>query len=407
MKYIADLHVHSHYAYATSKNLNLENIYAWSHTKGINLVGTGDFTHPQWFSELQNKLIPDGHGFFQLKNPPSIVQQAQNFDVRFCLTSEVCTIHKDGGKVRKNHMLLYAPDFLTVAKLNAKLAHMGNLASDGRPILGLSPRDLLEIVLEISNRAYLIPAHVWTPWFSTLGSKSGYDSIDNCFKDLIDYIFALETGLSSDPAMNRQLSSLDRYTMVSNSDAHSPQNLGREANVFDTDYTYDALFKALKTRQGFLGTLELFPQKGKYYLDGHRKCGICFKPTDSVARNNICPVCGKKLTIGVLHRVESLADRKNGSTQAEHTREATYIIPLPELIAQILGVGLTSKALQKQYAYIISLFGNEFNFLCNTPLEAIEHSLGTTYKEAIRCLRSQSVNIKPGYDGLYGTFQIV
>jgi DNA helicase-2/ATP-dependent DNA helicase PcrA len=405
MKYIADLHVHSHYAYATSKNLNLETLYEWSHIKGIHVVGTGDFTHPKWFAELQEKLTPDGNGLFSLKTPPILGQRCQPLQVRFCLTSEVCTIHKDQGKVRKNHSLLYAPDFDTVAKINAKLSTIGNLASDGRPILGLSPRDLLEIILETSDRAYLIPAHVWTPWFSTLGSKSGYDAVDDCFKDLTKHIFALETGLSSDPAMNRRLSALDRYTMISNSDAHSPQNLGREANLFDTACTYDALFEALKTRQGFLGTLEFFPQEGKYYLDGHRNCGICLEPAISRQHKNLCPVCGKKLTIGVLNRVEALADRVK-SNQPEHSHEADYIIPLPEILAELMGIGATSKAVQKQYAHVIATFGNEFNFLCEVPLEDIEHHLGFIYTEAIRRLRNQLVRPDPGYDGLYGTIHI-
>jgi len=264
MYYIADLHVHSSYSRATSKTLNLETLYQWAAIKGIHVVGTGDFTHPRWFQELQEKLIPDGNGFYKLKNPPPALMRSQAIDTHFCLSTEVSCIYKEGNRLYKNHNLLYAPDFETVAKINSKLATIGNLAADGRPILGLSARNLLEIILEASDRAYLIPAHVWTPWFSALGSKAGYDSIEKCFKELAPYIFALETGLSSDPAMNRRVSALDRYTMVSNSDAHSPQNLGREANLFDTDYTYDGLFRALKTQQGFLGTLEFFPQEGKY-----------------------------------------------------------------------------------------------------------------------------------------------
>ncbi len=405
MHYIADLHTHSHYAYATSNNLNLETLYQWAHIKGIQVLGTGDFTHPAWFQELQDKLVPDGTGFYQLKNPPSLTHKSLSAEVRYCLSTEVCTIHTDAGKVRKNHSLLYAPDLATVAKLNAKLSTIGNLAADGRPILGLSPRDLLEIVLSVSDRAYLIPAHVWTPWFSTLGSKSGYDSVEACFKDLTNHIFALETGLSSDPAMNRRLSALDRYTMVSNSDAHSPQNLGREVNLFDTACTYDAMFEALKTQQGFLGTLEFFPQEGKYYLDGHRNCGVCLQPTTSLQYKNLCPACGKKLTIGVLHRVESLADRQESQNPA-HAADFGYIIPLPEIVAEIQGLGVASKAVQKQYFHIIGLFGNEFTFLHDTPLEDIQKHLGSIYAEAIHRLRNHLVTPKPGYDGLYGTIHI-
>jgi DNA helicase-2/ATP-dependent DNA helicase PcrA len=403
MKYIADLHVHSHYAYATSKNLNLESIYTWANVKGINVVGTGDFTHPKWFAELQEKLRPDGYGFFELKNTPDLLNSKVSY-FRFCLTSEVCTIHKDCDRVRKNHILLYAPDFESVARLNAKLQNIVNLSSDGRPVLKLSPRDLLEVILSISDRMHVIPAHVWTPWFSTLGSKSGYDNVNECFKDLSSYIFALETGLSADPAMSRRLSSLDRYTMVSNSDAHSPQNLGREANLFNTECSYDALFAALKTKKGFLGTLEFFPQKGKYYLDGHRNCGICFNPANTLVHKSICPVCGKKLTIGVLNRVESLADKHEESNKI--CNETTYIIPLPEIISQIMKLGVASKAVQKKYFDIVGLFENEFYFLHQARLEDIENKLGRIYAEAIRRLREQSISINPGYDGLYGTINI-
>ena len=405
MYYIADLHVHSHYSRATSSNLTLESLYQWASIKGIQVVGTGDFTHPQWFQELQEKLIPDGHGFYKLKDPPALTYKAQSADIRFCLTTEICSIYKDAGKVRKNHSLLYAPDLATVAKMNRKLSTIGNLAADGRPILGLSPRDLLEIVLEITDRAYLIPAHIWTPWFSTLGSKAGYDSIEACFKDLTNHIFALETGLSSDPAMNRRLSALDRYTMVSNSDAHSPQNLGREVNLFDTACTYDAMFAALKTQKGFLGTLEFFPQEGKYYWDGHRNCGIGFDPTTSLQYKCLCPACGKPLTIGVLHRVESLADRQLPKNLAQ-AADFSYIIPLPEIIAELNSRKPVSKTVQKQYWHIISLFGSEFNFLRATPIQDIQTKLGPIYAEAIKRLRNQQVYEKPGYDGLYGTIHI-
>ena len=405
MYYIADLHVHSHYSRATSKDLNLEALYQWANIKGINIVGTGDFTHPQWFQTLQEKLIPDGTGFYQLKNPPPQLFQGQATDVRFCLTTEISSIYKQGDKVRKNHNLLYAPDLATVAKLNAKLATIGNLAADGRPILGLSARDLLEIILETSDRAYLIPAHIWTPWFSTLGSKSGYDSIEACFRDLTPHIFALETGLSSDPAMNRRLSALDRYTMVSNSDAHSPQKLGREANLFDTGLAYDAMFEALKTQQGFLGTLEFFPEEGKYHMDGHRGCGVCLDPATTQQHKGLCPTCGKPLTIGVLHRVEALADRQEPQ-KPKHAADFSYIIPLPEIIAEIKGVGVSSKVVQKQFQRIISLFGNELSFLRATPTEDIRKQLGAIYAEAIQRLRNQQITPSPGYDGLYGTIQI-
>ena len=409
MRYIADLHVHSHYSRATSKDLNLESLYQWAQIKGIDVVGTGDFTHPQWFQELQTKLVPDGNGFFRLKHPPQapalpgLKHQAR--DVRFCLTTEISSIYKQGDRVRKNHNLLYAPDLETVAKINTKLATIGNLKADGRPILGLPARDLLEIVLEASDRAYLIPAHIWTPWFSTLGSKAGYDSIEACFRDLTPHIFALETGLSSDPAMNWKLSALDRYTLVSNSDAHSPQKLGREANLFDTTLTYDAMFEALKTQQGFLGTLEFFPEEGKYHMDGHRKCGVCMEPTTTQAYKGLCPACGKPLTVGVLHRVEELADRPQPQ-QPQDAANFEYLIPLPEIVAEIKGMGTGTKGVLQQFRQVIGQFGNEFAFLREALLEDIQKHLGPVYAEAIRRLRHQQVDPKPGYDGLYGVIHV-
>lgn len=405
MYYVADLHVHSHYSRATSKDLNLEMLYQWANVKGIDVVGTGDFTHPKWFQELQEKLVPDGTGFYKLKNIPKPSLKSSTTDVRFCLTTEISSIYKQNGHVRKNHNLLYAPNLETVAKINTRLATIGNLAADGRPILGLSARDLLELILAISDHAYLIPAHVWTPWFSTLGSKSGYDSVEACFRDLTDHIFALETGLSSDPAMNWRVSVLDKYTLVSNSDAHSPKNLGREVNLFDTVLSYDSMFAALKTQQGFLGTLEFFPEEGKYHMDGHRSCGICFNPTTTQQHNGLCPTCAKPLTIGVLHRVAMLADRQQPK-KPHHAAEFAYIIPLAEIIAEIKGVGVSSKAVQKQFQHIISLFGNELTFLRKTPIEDIHHQLGVIYAEAISRLRNQQIAASPGYDGLYGTIRV-
>lgn len=405
MHYVADLHVHSHYSRATSSSLNLETLYQWASIKGIHVVGTGDFTHPRWFQELQDKLMPDGNGFYKLKNLPHPLINNQTIDIRFCLTTEVSCIYKDGNKVRKNHHLLFAPDLETVAKINSELSKIGNLAADGRPILGLPARDLLEIVLKASERAYLVPAHIWTPWFSIFGSKSGYDNIEECFKELTGHIFALETGLSSDPAMNRRLSILDKYTMISNSDAHSAQNLGREANMFDTACTYDGLFEALKTQNGFLGTLEFFPQEGKYYMDGHRSCGICLDPFTTEIYQGICPTCKKPLTIGVLHRIMSLADRDQPRFPT-HTADFEYIIPLPEIIAEINDMGVSTKTVQKHFAHIIKLFGNEFTFLRETPTEDIKRQLGSVYAEAISRLRKRQVTPQPGYDGVYGIIRI-
>jgi len=409
MFYIADLHIHSHYSIATSKNLNLESLYQWARIKGINVIGTGDFTHPGWFKELQEKLEPDGNGFFRLKSPPheSGLSGAKVHDtkVRFCLSSEISSIYKDYGRVRKNHNLIYARDFETVSKIIARLSTIGNLNADGRPILGLPSHDLLEIVLECSDTAHLIPAHVWTPWFSTLGSKSGYDSIDQCYKDLTNHIFALETGLSTDPDMNWKLSALDKYTLVSNSDAHSAKNLGREANLFNTEFSYEGLFKALKTQIGFLGTYEFFPQEGKYHLDGHRKCNVVLTPQETIKCKGICPICGKPLTIGVLNRIESLADRSIAQKPKGHS-DFKYIIPLPEIIAQLKGKGPASKTVLESYQKTISTFGNEFTLLWKTPIEDITKHGNDLLSEAIRRMRLREVDPQPGYDGIYGKIKI-
>ena len=409
MFYIADLHVHSHYSRATSKNLNLESLYQWARVKGIHLVGTGDFTHPQWFKEIKEKLEPEGNGLFRLKDPPKDPAlpgiNVQDIDVRFCLSAEISSIYKHGEKVRKNHNLVYAPDFDTVARINARLSSIGNLKADGRPILGLPARDLLEIVTECSERAYVVPAHVWTPWFSTLGSKGGYDSIDACFRDLSGLIFALETGLSSDPVMNWKWSALDRFTLISNSDAHSPQKLGREANLLDTEFSYDGLFNALKTKQGFKGTYEFFPEEGKYHHDGHRKCGISLEPKDTIRYKGICPVCGRPLTVGVLNRLEELSDRPEPQ-KPEGAANFDYLIPLPEILSEIKNSGPASKTVMQAFHQAISTFGNEFSLLEEVPVEDIKRYGDPILAEAIRRMRLREVNPQAGYDGLYGTIRI-
>ncbi len=409
MFYVADLHIHSRYSRATSKELTLDKLYQWARIKGINVVGTGDFTHPIWYNEIKEKLIPDGTGYFKLREPP--VSEAlegirtTDTDVRFCLSAEISSIYKYNNKVRKNHNVIFAPDLDSVIKINARLSSIGNLQSDGRPILGLPSRDLLEIILKTSDDAYLIPAHVWTPWFSTLGSKAGYDSIDECYRDLAGHIFALETGLSSDPSMNWRLSELDRYSLVSNSDAHSPQKLGRESNIFDTGLSYYDMFNALKTKVGFLGTYEFFPEEGKYHLDGHRKCGIVFEPETTSQYDGICPVCKKPLTIGVLHRVERLADR-NKAKKPESSPGFSYLIPLTEIISEIKDSGPESKTVQQMYRQIISEFGNEFTFLRDVPVDDIRKKCGFVMAEAIRRMRENEVKPIPGYDGEFGIIKV-
>lgn len=408
MFYIADLHTHSRYAQATSKYLGLETMYQWARVKGIDVIGTGDFTHPAWFSELKEKLEPDGNGFFRLKQPPAESAlpglKVKDSDVRFCLSTEICSIYTYNGRVRKNHNLVYAPDFDTAAAINRTLSRLTDLAADGRPTIGLSSRDLLELLLGISEKAYLVPAHAWTPWFSTLGSRGGYDSVEECFRDLTPHIFALETGLSSDPAMNRRWSKLDGFTMMSSSDAHSPQKLGREANLFDTALGYDAMFEAVKTQKGFLGTYEFFPEEGKYSYDGHRKCGISLAPAESIKHNNLCPHCGKLLTIGVFHRLELLADRALPH-QPEGAAGFHYTIPLPEILAELHKAGVDSKKVTAAFINAISVFGNEFTLLKQAPVADI-HRYDPLLAEAIRRMREGNVTRIAGSDGVYGAIKL-
>jgi DNA helicase-2/ATP-dependent DNA helicase PcrA len=413
MRFIADLHIHSRHSRATSKASDLEGFYRWARVKGINLIGTGDFTHPLWFAELKEKLKPDGNGFFTLKKPPRDMPEelpfedmgCKDIDIRFCLSAEISSIYKKGEKTRKVHSVIFAPDFSVAGEINRRLDAIGNIRSDGRPILGLDVKDLLEIVLEVSEDAYLVPAHIWTPWFSLFGSKSGFDTIEECFEDLTGHIFALETGLSSDPEMNWRWSALDRYTLISNSDAHSPQKLGREANLFDTDFGYDAMFRSLKTGKGFEGTCEFYPEEGKYHLDGHRKCGVCLEPEETRRAKGICPVCGSKLTVGVMHRVLECGDRQKG-IKPEGAAGFRYCIPLPEIISEITGSGPASKGVLAVYTDLLALSGNEFTFLLETPLTDIESRFGHIYAEALRRMREGEIRPKPGFDGEFGVIRV-
>src|SRR5579862_3568329 len=337
----ADLHIHSKYSRACSRDCDLEHLAWWAGRKGIGVVGSGDFTHPVWREELGAKLVPDAPGLFRLR--PDLeravhdtLPPACRTPVRFMLSSEISTIYKRDERTRKVHHLLYAPSLDAVDEITRALARIGNLASDGRPILGLDSRNLLEITLAGGPGCYLVPAHVWTPWFAVLGSKSGFDAVRDCYADLAGHVFAVETGLSSDPAMNWTCSSLDGYRLVSNSDAHSPPALGREATVFGTELDYFAMAEALRTGRGLDGTLEFFPEEGKYHLDGHRKCGVRMEPEQSTAVADRCPVCGKPLTVGVLHRVAELADRPAGF-QPDGAAGFTCLVQLPQIIGEILG----------------------------------------------------------------------
>ncbi len=413
MRFIADFHVHSKYSRATSRSSDLEHLDLWGRRKGLAVVGTGDFTHPEWFSELRKKLLPAEDGLFTLKKrygkglaeeflPPRARR------VRFLLTTEISSIYKRNGRVRKVHNLLFAPDFETAGRIRKKLDAIGNLASDGRPILGLDSRDLLEITLDSSDDAFLVPAHIWTPHFSMLGSKSGFDSLDECFDDLSDYVFAAETGLSSDPPMNRRLSQLDRIALISNSDAHSPSRLGREANLFDTELSYPAIKRALENPEtvGFSGTIEFFPEEGKYHYDGHRSCGMRMKPSQSKAAGGLCPTCGRKATLGVLHRVEELADRAEGFRPANGI-EYVSLIPLQEILGEILGRGPATKTVMKEYKNLIENVGSEIAILKDYPVDEFGEIAPPRLKEAIRKMRQGRVSVLPGYDGEYGTVSVL
>lgn len=412
MRFHADLHVHSKYSRATSRDLDLEHLAYWACRKGIAVVATGDFTHPAWRAELREKLVPAEPGLFRLhegieREIAGKLPAACQTPVRFMLSVEVSTIYKKGDLTRKIHHLLYAPDFETTERIAARLARIGNIASDGRPILGLDSRDLLEITLEASRDAYLVPAHIWTPWFAVLGSQSGFDSIVECYRDLSHHIFAVETGLSSDPPMNWRLSLLDRYRLVSNSDAHSPAKLGRETTLFDRELDYFAIRRALETGQGYIGTVEFFPEEGKYHLDGHRKCGIRLTPKETVANGGRCPVCGQPATIGVLHRVEALADRSEAEAVPPPTAgEASNLVPLSEVLSEIAASGPSSKTVARRYDRLISTLGPELWILSSAPIEDIARAESSLLAEAISRMRAMKVIREAGYDGEYGVIRL-
>jgi len=412
MKFIADLHIHSKFSIATAKDLNLENIHISAQKKGITVVGTGDCTHPGWVAEIEEKLVPAEQGLFKLRDDISkevdeFVPKPCRGKVRFILASEISTIYKKKEKTRKNHNLVFHPDVETAKEFNKKLDKIGNIKSDGRPILGLDSKNLLEILLETSDESFMIPAHVWTPWFSVLGSKSGFDSIEECFEDLTPYIFAIETGLSSDPAMNWRVSSLDGFTLVSNSDAHSPAKLGREANLFNTELTHSAIKSALKTGnpEQFLGTLEFFPEEGKYHFDGHRNCNVCFSPEQTKKENTNCPVCSKPLTLGVMYRVDELADRPEGK-MPENRHPFHSIIPLAEILSEIYNVGAGSKKIKKKYQEVLDELGPELDILFKTDIGVIEKANTPLLGEAISRMRSGEIELTPGYDGEFGKTKI-
>lgn len=413
--WVADLHIHSRYSRACSRDLELENLAWWAQRKGITLLGTGDFTHPGWFDHLREILRPAEPGLFRLEPereaavarrlPPAV-----HAPVRFMLSVEISTIYKRDGRTRKVHHLIYLPDFAAVERFNARLGHGerglgGNLGSDGRPILGLDSRDLLEISLEASPDGFLVPAHIWTPWFSVLGSKSGFDTVAECYADLAHHIRAVETGLSSDPAMNWRVSQLDRYQLVSNSDAHSPQALAREATLLTAPLDYPAVKRALETGDGLHGTLEFFPEEGKYHADGHRTCGVCWDPPRTRQAGGVCPTCGKPLTVGVLHRVEELADHPAGRRSPGH-RQATHLIQLNEVVGEVHGTGARTKGVEGRIAGLVAALGSELDILLRVPIAEISKAGGDILGEAVARLRRGEVHRSPGYDGEYGIIRL-
>jgi uncharacterized protein (TIGR00375 family) len=425
MRFFADLHIHSRYSRATSKDVSLESLWKWAQIKGISVLGTGDFTHPQWYKELNEKLDISNNNLLKLKDKykdNSVPDSCVN-EVSFMLTTEVSCIYSKNGRVRKIHSLIFVPDFAAASKLNHALSLIGNISSDGRPILGLDAKTLLKIVLDISPETMFVPAHAWTPHFSVFGASSGFDSMEECFDELTPNIYAIETGLSSNPAMNWRLSSLDTITLISNSDAHSPAKIGREANIFDTsnppmppfskgghggitEISYEFITHAIKTKQGFAGTIEFFPEEGKYHYDGHRSCGVNLSPEETIRHHYLCPACGKKVTVGVMHRVEKLADREVGF-KPSGAPPFYSIIPLQEIIAETKKVGVSSKAVTTDYLQLVEKLGNELKILMDLPLDEIENAGSPLLKEAISRVRSGNVHIAPGYDGEYGKIKIL
>ena len=404
--YIADLHIHSRFSRATSRDGDLPHLDWWARRKGIALVGTGDFTHPAWRAELREQLLPAEEGLYRLRDDLRLPDAPGGVAPRFLITGEISCIYKRDGRTRKVHNLILLPSLEAADELSAKLEAIGNIRSDGRPILGLDSRDLLELTLDTCPDAEFIPAHIWTPHFALFGAFSGFDTMEACFADLTGHIHAVETGLSSDPPMNWRVSALDGLTLVSHSDAHSPSKLGREADVLDTGLNYPELVEAIRTGAGFSGTIEFFPEEGKYHLDGHRNCGVCLTPAETAALGGVCPVCGKKLTIGVEHRVEELADRPAGF-RPKGAKPFECLAPLPEVLAASTGASPTGKATMALYEHLLRELGPEFAILREVPIEDIASAAGPCAAEGIRRLRAGQVERRAGFDGEYGVISLL
>lgn len=395
MKFAADLHIHSKYSRATSKDMDLETISQWAKWKGLSVVGTGDFTHPLWFSELKKKLESDGSGLFDFRG------------VKYMLTTEVCNIFHDKDKLRKIHTMILAPSFEVAEKINRELGRFADLMSDGRPIFTLHAKKIAEIAFSASNDCVLVPCHIWTPHFSLFGSNSGFDSLEECFGEYSRNIFSVETGLSSDPAMNWRVSALDRLALISNSDAHSPSKLGREANVFDTELSYKGIISALKTKdpKKFLYTVEFFPEEGKYYYDGHRNCKVCLSPKETKKKRKKCPQCGKPIMLGVLNRVEELSDRAEG-LKPDNFIPFKNLVPLIEIIAEAYDKGTDTAIVRNDYIKAISSGGGELNMLIDKPIDELASFIAPIIVEGIKRVREGKLDIFPGYDGQYGEIKI-
>jgi uncharacterized protein (TIGR00375 family) len=394
---IADLHIHSSYSRATSKDMNVATLASWAKKKGINLLGTGDFTHPGYLDDLKVALKPANNGLYTTSWEPSVF---------FMLTAEISSIYSQGGKLRKIHNIIMAPSIEVAEKINRILSRHGNLSSDGRPVFGISSKDLIKMVLDVSQDCLFVPAHAWTPWFSIFGSNSGFDSIEECFGEYSKYIYAVETGLSSDPEMNWRLSALDSVTLISNSDAHSPNKLGREANVFNCRMDYyeiiDAIKKKDKTR--FLYTVEFFPEEGKYHYDGHRICNILFSPKETKTHKGICPVCKRALTVGVMNRVDELADREEGFVP-DNAIPSKHLVPLEEIIAEAFNSGVNTTRVRKEYEKLVAS-NTEFEILIDLPEVELYRITDGRVAEGILRVREGKINITPGYDGVYGKISI-
>ncbi len=409
---IVDLHIHSHYSRATSRDLTLNGLYRWGKIKGIHIIGTGDFTHPRWFKELREQLIlEDPTGLYRLNEPQAkeldsqLPSQVAREQLWFVPTVEISSIYSKGGKVRKLHQLVIMPNLETASELNSQLERIGNISSDGRPILGLDSKALLKLVLATTADALYIPAHIWTPWFAAFGSRSGFDRLEDAYEELTPEIHAIETGLSSDPYMNWRLKQLEGLTIMSNSDAHSPQKLGREATIMKLSPSYKELMAGIITNDHrVVGTIEFYPEEGKYHYDGHRDCNVCLPPTETKRLNGRCPKCGKPLTVGVDYRVEELADQPEGYLP-KAAKRVEYIIPLIEVLSEIKGKGPNSKAVQEYYWRLIGALGSEFDILRRLDLTAIA-AVDKVLAEAIRRLRQGEVSRQPGYDGVYGVIKV-